>query len=118
MSDNYSFRFPDLYQFFGGYFYQGWTSAYKWEGTSANFAAVVRHFKAVNPPQTVLRVETELRELLDLKLSEEDLTEALSELGSNFYPPAENLNNRQWLERIAEILRETSVKPRVLREIQ
>jgi hypothetical protein len=116
--DNYPFQFPDLYQFFGGYFYQGWTSAYKWEGTSANFAAVVYHFKAVNPPQTVLRVRTQLRELLALELSEADLTAALAALGSNFYPPSENLENRQWLERIAEILRETSTKPRVLREIQ
>ncbi|HLM01269.1 MAG TPA: contact-dependent growth inhibition system immunity protein [Pyrinomonadaceae bacterium] len=116
--ENYSFRFPDLYQFFGGYFYQGWTTGYKWEGTSANFAAVVRHFKAVNPPQTVSRVQEQLRQLLDSGLSEEDLNDALSALGSNFYPPAENLNHRQWLERIIEILRETSTKPRVLREIQ
>jgi hypothetical protein len=116
--DNYSFKFPDLYQFFGGYFYQGWTAGYKWEGTSANFAAVVRHFKAVNPPQTVARVRTQLQELLALELSEENLNEALIALGNNFYPPAENLDNRRWLESIAEILRETSTKPRVLREIQ
>jgi hypothetical protein len=42
----------------------------------------------------------------------------LTELGNNFYPPSEKLNNREWLERIAEILRETSTRPRVLREIQ
>ena len=116
--DNYSFRFPDLYQFFGGYFYQGWTAGYKWEGTSANFTAVVRHFKAVNPPQMVSRVQNQLQELLSLELSENDLNDALIALGSNFYPPSEKLNSREWLERIAEILRETSTKPRVLREIQ
>lgn len=116
--DNYSFQFPDLYQFFGGYFYQGWSSGYSWEGTSPNFSAVVRHFKAVNPPQTVFRVQQQLQQLLALELSEEDLNDALIALGNNFYPPAEKLNNRQWLERINEILKETSTKPRVLREIQ
>ena len=59
---NYRFKFPELYQFFGGYFYQGWSADYRWENARPNFSAVVRHFKAVNPPATVTRVRIELKD--------------------------------------------------------
>ena len=117
MSD-YRFKFPELYQFFGGYFYQGWAADYRWENAKPNSAAVVRHFKAVNPPATVNRVRIELEELLLQGLGEEALTAALVELGSNFYPPAENLDNSGWLRKLLEILDESPTKSRVLRELR
>ena len=117
MSD-YRFKFPELYQFFGGYFYQGWPADYRWENAKPNFAAVVRHFKAVNPPSTVNRVRLELDELLSLSLDEAELDRALGQLGSNFYPRAENLDSSTWLKKVLEILDESPTKSRVLRELR
>ncbi len=116
--NEYRNRFGELYQFFGGYFYQGWANDYNWETARPNFAAVVRHFKAVNPPTTVTRVKNELEDLLALELKEEELSKVLTELGSNFYAPAENLTHRQWLENILNILNESPTNARVLRELK
>ncbi|HVE55815.1 MAG TPA: contact-dependent growth inhibition system immunity protein [Pyrinomonadaceae bacterium] len=115
---NYRFKFPELYQFFGGYFYQGWSADYRWESAKPNFAAVVRHFKAVNPPATINRVRVELEDLLSNALEEAELSSALTELGSNFYPPAEQLSSSEWLKKILEILDESPTKSRVLRELR
>jgi hypothetical protein len=115
---NYRFKFPELYQFFGGYFYQGWSADYRWETAPPNFTAVVRHFKAVNPPATVNRVRIELEDLLALGLDEPELNTALTELGSIFYPPAEQLSCFEWLKKILEILDESPTKSRVLRELR
>jgi CdiI immunity protein len=115
---NYRFKFPELYQFFGGYFYQGWATDYRWEGVKPSFSAVVRHFKAVNPPVTVGRIRQELEDLLSLGLEEPYLEDVLSELGSDFNAPSEAMDNRRWLENILLILNESPTKSRVLRELQ
>ena len=115
---SYRFKFPELYQFFGGYFYQGWANDYRWESAKPNFSAVVRHFKAVNPPSTATRVRIETEELLNSAYEETELGAILSELGSNFYPSAEQINYRQWLEQILVILDESPTKSRVLRELR
>lgn len=114
---NYQFKFPELYQFFGGYFYQGWSADYRWEGAKPNFSAVVRHFKAVNPPITVTKVRNELEDLLAFNIEEEVLEDALKELGNNFYPNADSLTHRRWLEEILEILKESPTKAKILREL-
>lgn len=116
--NDYRNRFAELYQFFGGYFYQGWALDYNWETARPNFAAVIRHFKAVNPPITVTKVKNELEDLLLLDLREEDLSKVLTELGSNFYPPAENMTGTEWLENILNVLRESPTTARVLRELK
>lgn len=116
--NSFRFKFPELYQFFGGYFYQGWSADYRWENAKPNFSAVVRHFKAVNPPATVSRVRIELEGLLMLSLDDRELSAALGELGSNFYPPAENLTASEWIGKILEILDESPTKSRVLRELR
>lgn len=115
---NYRFKFPELYQFFGGYFYQGWSADYRWETGRADFTAVVRHFKAVNPPATVNRVRLELEELISHALDDAQLGAALTELGNNFYPPADNLDYAAWLTRILAVLDESPTKARVLRELR
>jgi hypothetical protein len=113
----YRFKFPELYQFFGGYFYQGWSADYRWESGKPDFPAVVRHFKAVNPPATVNRVRIEMEELLSLALDEIELNSALTQLGNHFYPPAENLKCSEWLKKLLEILDESPTRSRVLREL-
>lgn len=115
---NYRFKFPELYQFFGGYFYQGWSADYRWESSKPEFVSVIRHFKAVNPPATVNRVRIELEELLMLAVEEEYLGSILTELGNNFFPSAENLTYTEWLAKIVEILNESQTKARVLRELR
>ena len=115
---NYRFKFPELYQFFGGYFYQGWSTDYRWEGVKPSFSAVVRHFKAVNPPVTVGRLRNELEDLLSLGLEESSLENVLNELGNDFNTSSEALGNRQWLENILLILNESPTKSRVLRELK
>ena len=115
---DYRFKFPELYQFFGGYFYQGWASDYRWEGIKPGSAAVVRHFKAVNPPPTVSSVRNQLEDLLREEIEEENLSDIISALGSSFYPQAENLSTRQWLEKILEVLEESQTQARILRELR
>lgn len=115
---NFRFRFPELYQFFGGYFYQGWSADYRWENARPDFSAVVRHYKAVNPPATVNRVRIEMAELVSLALGENELKAALAELGSNFYASSENLSHTEWLKKILELLDESPTKSRVLRELR
>ncbi len=115
---NYRFKFPELYQLFGGYFYQGWASDYRWESAKANAAAVILHFKAVNPPNTINRVTNELEDLLHENLIETELAEALNELGNNYYPSADNLNYRKWLEGILLILKDSPTKAKILRELR
>ncbi len=115
---SFRFKFPELYQFFGGYFYQGWSADYRWENARPNFTSVVRHYKAVNPPATVNRVRLEMAELVSLALGENELSAALAELGSSFYPPAENLNHTDWLRKILDLLDESPTKSRVLRELR
>ena len=115
---NYRFKFPELYQFFGGYFYQGWAADYRWESAKPNSTAVVRHFKAVNPPSTVNRVRIELEELLTHALGDDELNAVLTDLGSSFYPPSENLDSAGWLRKLLEILDESPTKSRVLRELR
>ena len=115
---NFRFKFPELYQFFGGYFYQGWSVDYRWETERPDFRAVVRHYKAVNPPATVNRVRIEMAELVSLALGEDELKSALAELGSNFYAPSENLTHTEWLRKILEILDESPTNSLVLRELR
>lgn len=113
----YKSRYPELYQFFAGYFYQGWVSDYKWDLSEPSFKAVVRHFRAVNPPGVVEAVRNQLDELM---LSEGhdslDLTNALFELGSGFNPGFEGLSESDWLKQIAEVLAESAAASVVLRE--
>jgi hypothetical protein len=115
---DYSFKFPELYQFFGGYFYQGWASDYRWDGAPPHFAAVVRHYKAVNPPATLNKVRNELEDLLTNDFEDAELYEILNKLGNNFYPPSEKLSCRAWLEKILEVLGESPTTSRVLRELR
>ncbi len=116
--NEHRYKLAALFQFFGGYFYQGWENDYKWENGQPNYAAVVSHFKAVNPPPTVIKVKNELEDLSNLELKEKDLSDLLAELGSNFYAPAEKLTNKEWLENILLILRESAANAKVLRELK
>lgn len=113
---SYKARYPELYQFFAGYFYQGWVSDYRWDLSEPSFKAVVRHFRAVNPPSVVEAVRNQLDELRAADLGNDYLTEALFELGSGFNPGFEGLSESEWLDQIAEVLSESAAASMVLRE--
>ncbi|NOT48437.1 MAG: hypothetical protein HOP17_11900 [Acidobacteria bacterium] len=114
---SYKARYPELYQFFAGYFYQGWVSDYKWDLSEPSFKAVVRHFRAVNPPSVVEAVRTQLDEFISFDaVNEDDLADALFELGSGFNPDFEGLSKSDWLKQIVEVLSESAAASMVLRE--
>ena len=113
----YRSKYPELYQFFAGYFYQGWVSDYRWDLSEPSFLAVVRHFRAVNPPVVVEAVRNQLDELVSSDGdNNDDLSKALFELGSGFNPGFEGLSESDWLRQIAEVLSESAATSMVLRE--
>lgn len=109
-------KYPELFQFFAGYFYQGWASDYKWDLSEPSFKAVVRHFRAVNPPMVVEAVRNQLDELISSGGDNTDLTKTLFELGNGFNPGFEGLSESEWLKEIAEVLSESAAASVVLRE--
>lgn len=117
VSGIYKGRYPELYQFFAGYFYQGWISDYKWDVSEPSFRAVVRHFRAVNPPVIVEAVRNQLDDLISSdRDNNDDLTKVLFELGNGFNPDFEGLSESDWLKQIAEVLSESASTSVVLRE--
>ena len=112
----YKARFPELYQFFAGYFYQGWASDYRWDASEPSFEAVVRHFRAVNPPPVVDAVRNQLDEFVTGVTDDEDIRIALFELGCGYDPGYEGLSGSGWLGQIAELLSESAAISTVLRE--
>ncbi len=115
LSVSYRSRYSELYQFFAGYFYQGWISDYRWDSTGPSFRAVVRHFHAVNPPAVVEAVCQQLEQLV-LLTAEDDLKTALIDLGSGFDPDFEMLNESEWLGGILDVMSESAAGAMVLRE--
>lgn len=113
---NPKFLYPELYQFFGGYFYPGWPADYRWAGEPPNFIAVVRHFRAVNPPGTVIRLRAELADLAEKELSDVELGRMIAELGSGFDAAAAGMTFVEWLEKIVETLDESPTLAKVLPE--
>ena len=114
--NEYRQRFDELYQFFAGYFHQDWSRVFDWKESPADFRLVVRHFKAVNPKMIVARVRNQLEDFLSYDLTENDLKDALLNLGCNYYPkdPA----YRNWLNAVLGILNDPTEKGEVLREIE
>ncbi len=97
------------------YLERGWESEYDWRGARPSFEAVVRHFKAISPPELVSRAASEMRCLLAQPLSERLLSEIVAhDFCVAFDPSAANLSYRQWLEAVAAILAEPQEKAKAL----
>lgn len=103
---DYQKRFYELYQFLAGYFHQDWVEVFDWQGEEPNYRAVVNHFKNTNPRELVKKTADELERFLALPLGDKEIAEATQRLGSCYYPPADGLGERQWLESVLKILRE------------
>jgi hypothetical protein len=108
--DKYEKLYPELKQFFGGYFHQDWTYIYNWHGKLPSFQVVVRDFKTNNSPAIVAQVTQELEQFIADHLTLEDdwdLGEIVThELLSCIYAPGLGLTYRQWLREILAILKE------------
>ncbi|WP_144053785.1 contact-dependent growth inhibition system immunity protein [Baaleninema simplex] len=101
--------YPELKQFFSGYFHQDWTVLHDWKGKRPSFEVIVHEFKTENPQSLINLTVNELESFLDLNLTEADLDMALTrELGSCVYAPGMGLTYRQWLEAILAILKESA----------
>ena len=94
-------RFPELYEFFAGYFHEDWSL------DAADDMGIVRLFKADAPPEQVLRTRHQLEILLGLPLSEEETSTAIWDSFGCCYDPAfRDLSMRNWLRLIhAELAR-------------
>lgn len=116
-SGTYRSQYPELYQFFAGYFYQGWASDYRWDGSEPSFRAVVRHFRAVNPPIVVEAARGQLDQLISIHAGDvERLGKALFDLGNGYDPSSEGLSISDWTEKVAEVMSESAASSMILRE--
>ncbi len=85
-------RYWALQDFFLGYFYPDWHD----EGQSR--ADIVRSFVQVAPPELLLSVRTDLRDLLAEPLSEKSLHDSVLNDYSLFYDPwRDEITMREWL---------------------
>ena len=114
----YRQRFGELHQFLAGYFHQDWSRVFDWKHETPNFRAVVRHFKATNPPNFILKVRNQLEDLRRYDLDEAGLKQALGELGCNYFVDPETGTYRQWLDQTQLILDDPTEKGKVLMEIE
>jgi hypothetical protein len=108
--DHYEKLYPELRQFFGGYFHQDWAYIYNWQGEPPSFQVVVRDFKTNNSQAIVAQVTQELEQFIADHLTLEDdwdLGEIVThKLLSCIYAPGLGLTYRQWLREILTILQD------------
>jgi hypothetical protein len=92
-------RFPNLYGLFAGYFHQDWSMDH---GTTDD---LIRAYIGDQPESTVRAARHELRELLSLDLSDEELERVLDPgLRSDFTASDIGESNMAWLQAIADQL--------------
>jgi hypothetical protein len=102
-------KFYELGQFLGGFFHQDWAVVFNWKGQEPNFEAIVRSYVATDTAQSVNKVKEELKQLLALHLTDNQLENLVSdEFGVAYSPTRRGTTFRQWLEQILEILQEPS----------
>ena len=94
-------EFTNLIQFFSGYFHQDWV----YEADSTN--EVVDLFKDNEPKEFVDQVLNELNDLLEEKLSEEQLNKLLlEEFGCYYDPHLDGIKTSDWLMNVRKVLSE------------
>lgn len=90
-------RFPELHQLIGAYFHQDFSVDY------ASHKEALDDYLAGHPGEDLRRAATEIRALLSIVETDEELRIAADALGLEVRPP-KNVSLRQWLDGIKGIL--------------
>ncbi len=107
---DYLTEFSEI-RFLLGYFHQYWSKLYSWEGNNPTFQPIIRLFKTENSSEIVERLVFEIERFLMLPLNDEEFERVLvEEIGCEYTPRSQGLNERQFLEQILEILKEPMEK--------
>lgn len=88
-------------------FNQDWVPSYDWKGREPTFQPIIRYFKTTEDEETVNKLIYQLERLLALPLDEDEFERVVGEeLGSEYTPQSQGLNDRQFLEESLKILKE------------
>lgn len=93
--------FPQLSQFLAAYFHQDWEMARE------GWTPVVDEFITESPHSVVVATADDLRDVLAAQLTDAELGELLSELGTSVRPAGFDMTPAAWLEAVLERLRST-----------
>ena len=104
---NYDTKYYELSQFIGCYFHQDWNHCYDWQGKEPDWKIPVLKFKENTLPENLSKVIKQMENLLAENLNNNQLEEALEEIGSFVYVPALGYKTyRTWAEDILKLLKE------------
>ncbi|MGH2389188.1 MAG: contact-dependent growth inhibition system immunity protein [Chloroflexota bacterium] len=93
----YAKKFPEVANFFGGYFHQDWIDL---QGSS-DWRPVVRAYCQTVPLEERSRVTRELSDFLRLDLDEHEVDTVLGyQFGCAYYAPAGGITYWEWLEQL------------------
>lgn len=90
--------YPNLYDFFAGYFHQDWPEE------SPTASDVVEKYLGEFPRNEIDEAVRELRNLLTNTPAEGDLASLVNQLGSYYNPQADGLTYREWLLQVCALL--------------
>jgi hypothetical protein len=107
---NYQEKFPELHQFLSGLFHQDWLHVFDWKGQKPNYKGVVRDAKTRENEAYLGRCKRELKDFLNLELTESEVEDVMDDWNIAYYPYGGNLTYIEWLRDVLEILEETSEK--------
>ena len=104
---NYKSKFPNLFQFFGGYFHNIWPELYPSKKDEAPYLAVLSSYLKQEADKYIAIVAGELMELINLEIEESTLRRIVTkDLGANIYPPGIGMTYQEWLIDVHRILTE------------
>lgn len=90
-----------------GYFNQDWVKSYDWQGSEPTFQPIIRFFKTTNSEETVKTLISQTERLLSLPLDDEEFERIMDdELGSEYVPRSQGLDDRQFMQESLRILKE------------
>ena len=98
-------NYPELSDFFPGYFHQDWTDGYLWDSAEPSYKAIVELYIEEALKSEILAAIKELEHLLSQGYDDEKLHEVTQSLHLYLYPPGLNMTHKEWLGSVLEILK-------------
>ena len=100
--------YPQLGQFFSGYFPQHWESLYKWDNQEPDYRQIIDLFIQEASDSILQQTIKELEHLISQNYNEDELHKLLSfTLGLSIFVSALSMTYRAWLEALHEVLTNT-----------